>query len=61
MRRLSSAALALKVGERVLLVAELLLRRLAIGASLVEVSFVVLDLGLELVLRVCTEARCIIS
>jgi len=44
-------------GERVLLVAEALLGPLALRAQLVEVGLVVLDLGLELLLRVCASRK----
>lgn len=56
-RRLRLRALALVDGERVLLVAEALLGPLALRAQLVEVGLVVLDLGLELLLRVCASRK----
>lgn len=54
-RRLRLTPLALVRRERVLLVAKLLLRCLALAARLVEVGLVILNLGLELGFRVCAE------
>lgn len=51
--RLRRAALALVYGERILLIDKLVPRALAFATHLLDVGFVVVDLGLELLLRVC--------